>query len=144
MRTLSLIAFAIMLCSLAGNALAQSSNSQPDSSSKISTSSSDVPDDQSFAQYQRVVRGIKPPKATSSPDPKFPPLPADAEQSGNVVMLIGVNPKGRVEAVRVLRSDEQTFEATAVETVKKWKFKPATKDGKPIPVQITVEMHFQK
>jgi protein TonB len=49
-----------------------------------------------------------------------------------------------VAAVRVLRSDEQAFEQTAVATVKKWKFKPAQKDGHPVAVQITVEMKFQR
>ena len=48
-------------------------------------------------------------------------------------MLVGVNTKGHVEAVRVLRSDEQAFEQSAVETVKKWKFKPAEKNGSPCP-----------
>jgi protein TonB len=59
-------------------------------------------------------------------------------------MLVGVNAKGHVAAVRVLRSDEQAFEQTAVATVKKWKFKPAQKDGHPVAVQITVEMKFQR
>jgi TonB family protein len=44
----------------------------------------------------------------------------------------------------VLRSDEAAFEKTAVETVKKWKFKPAQKDGHPVPVQVTVEMKFER
>ncbi len=59
-------------------------------------------------------------------------------------MLVGVNAKGRVEAVRVLRSDEQAFEQAAVKTVKKWKFKPAEKNGSPVPVQVTVEMTFYR
>jgi protein TonB len=59
-------------------------------------------------------------------------------------MLLGINTKGHVAAVRVLRSDEQAFETTAVATVKKWKFRPAQKDGRPVPVQITVEMKFQR
>lgn len=87
---------------------------------------------------------MKPPKATFAPDPKYPDLPEDAQQSGTVVMLIGINTKGRVAAVHVLRSDEVAFEKTAVETVKKWKFKPATKEGHPVPVQVTVEMKFQR
>ena len=60
------------------------------------------------------------------------------------MLLNGVNTKGHVGPVRVLRSDESVFEKTAVETVKKWKFKPAQKDGCPVPVQITVEMKFQR
>jgi protein TonB len=49
-----------------------------------------------------------------------------------------------VEAVRVLRSDERAFEPSAVETVKKWKFRPAEKNGQPVPVQVTVEMKFHQ
>ncbi len=87
---------------------------------------------------------MKPPKPTFSPDPKFPDLPEGAEERGTVVMLIGVNAKGHVGAVRVLRSDEAAFEKTAVETVKKWRFKPAQKNGHPVPVQVTVEMKFER
>jgi protein TonB len=59
-------------------------------------------------------------------------------------MLIGINTKGHVELVHVLRASNVSFEDSAVNTVKTWKFSPAKKDGKPVPVQITVEMHFQK
>src|SRR5271170_4973114 len=133
MRLLSPTAFAISLLLLSGQTWAQTNNAQSDSSSTISTSPAS--DDPAFASFQPVTKGMKPPKATSAPDPKFPDLPADAEPRGTVVMLIGVDTKGRVEAVRVLRSDEQAFETTAVATVKKWKFKPAQKDGRPVPVQ---------
>jgi TonB family protein len=143
MRILPLTALAIMFC-FASHTSAQTGAPQPDSSSTISTLPTETVDDPTFTQFQRVTKGIKPPKATSAPDPKFPELPPDAERHGSVVMLIGVNAKGRVQAVRVLRSDEQAFEKSAVETVKKWKFKPAQKDGQPVPVQVTVEMKFQK
>ncbi|MGA2370541.1 MAG: energy transducer TonB [Candidatus Korobacteraceae bacterium] len=136
MRLLSLIAIATWLLLLPVCGRAQTNNSQSSTASPA--------DDPAFASFQPVTKGIKPPKATSAPDPKFPDLPADAEPRGTVVMLIGVNTKGHVEAVRVLRSDEQAFETTAVATMKKWKFKPAQKDGRPVPVQITVEMKFQR
>ena len=44
----------------------------------------------------------------------------------------------------MLRASNEAFQDSAVNTVKTWKFSPAKKDGKPVPVQITVEMHFQK
>jgi outer membrane biosynthesis protein TonB len=31
-----------------------------------------------------------------------------------------------------------------VNTVKKWKFRPAEKNGHAVPVQVTVEMKFEK
>ena len=140
MRTVALV---IVLFTLAGAGPAQQSP-RDDSSSTLSTTPSDLPDDSTFVQYQRVTAGIKPPKATHAPDPKYPVLPDGAEPRGTVVMLVGVNAKGHVEAVRVLRSDEQVFEKSAVDTVKKWKFKPAEANGRPVPVQVTVEMRFHR
>jgi TonB family protein len=101
-------------------------------------------EDPAFAAFPPVTKDIKPPKAVSAPDPKYPDLPADAEPLGTVVLLIGINAKGHVEAVQVMRSDEAAFEKPAVETVKKWKFKPAQKSGHAVPVQVTVEMKFQR
>jgi protein TonB len=144
MRILTLIALSLALSFLAVTAWAQTGNARPESSSTLSTSPADFSDDQTFSQYQRVTKGMKPPKATHAPDPKFPDLPADAEPHGTVVMLVGVSAKGRVEAVRVLRSDEHAFETSAVNTVKKWKFRPAEKNGQAVPVQVTVEMKFEK
>jgi TonB family protein len=144
MRILALMALALSLTSLAPDSPAQSSGARPDGSSTVSTSTPDLPDDETFSHFERVTTGIKPPKATHAPDPKFPDLPPDAEPHGIVVMVVGVNQKGRVQAVRVLRSDEKAFEQSAVDTVKKWKFKPAEKNGQPVPVQVTVEMKFQR
>ena len=144
MRVLALIAVVASLVTVAANASPQSGMQRPESSSTLSTSPADFSDDQTFSQYQRITSGIRPPKATHAPDPKFPALPPDAEQHGTVMLLVGVNTKGHVAAVRVLRSDEPAFEKSAVETVKKWKFKPAEKNGQPVPVQVTVEMKFQK
>jgi len=139
----SWIALALSLWFFSATARAQ--NPAPsDSSNTTSTASGTAADDPAFAAFPPVTAGIKPPKATSAPDPKFPNLPADSEPRGTVVMLIGVTAKGRVEPVRVLRSDEPAFEKSAVETVKKWKFKPAEKNGHPVPVQVTVEMKFQR
>ena len=144
MRTLTLIAFAISLSVCFGHAWAQTASTRPESSSTLATSPADFSGDQTFARYQRMSAGMKPPEATHAPDPKFPDLPPDAEPHGAVVMLVGINARGHVAAVRVLRSDEKAFEQTAVETVKKWKFKPAEKAGQPVPVQVTVEMKFQR
>jgi len=117
---------------------------QTKDSAKVSTSSPTFADDEAFAGYQRVTAGMTPPKAIHSPDPDYPDLPQDTEPNGVVVMLIGVDSRGRVEPVRVVRSSAPVFEKSAVTTVKTWHFKPAKKDGKAVPVQITVEMKFAR
>ena len=143
MRTHTLIALAIVGFSLSSLS-AQSSKTASDSASMSTTTPANTVDDQAFNSYQRVTAGMKPPKATRSPDPDYPKIPADAEPNGVVVMLVGLNAKGHVELVHVLRASNNVFENSAVATVKTWKFSPAKKDGKPVPVQITVEMRFQK
>ena len=145
MRFLTLIAFAILTLTFVTSASSQSGGASGDSSSKISiTPPTNIPDDEAFAAYQRVTAGTKPPKATHAPDPAYPEIPKDAEPKGVVVMLVGINAKGRVELVHVLRASNAAFQNSAVSTVKTWKFSPAKKDGRPMPVQVTVEMKFQK
>ncbi len=139
MGKLKLIALAITMSLLSQATVTAAQTKVP---ARNSSAKADVSDDEAFAGYQRVTAGITPPKATHSPDPEYPDLPPDTEPSGVVVMLIGVDARGRVEPVRVLRSSAAAFEKSAVATVKTWRFKPAKKDGKPVPVQITVEMRF--
>ena len=142
MRKLILLAiFTLVFVSFAP---AQSSKTAADSASMSTTTPAATVDDESFNAYQRVTIGMKPPKAVKSPDPDYPQIPADAEPNGVVVMLVGINTKGRVELVHVLRASNDAFQNSAVSTVKSWKFSPAKKDGKAVPVQVTVEMHFQK
>ena len=142
MRLRWLLIVTIGIATFASGGWTSSNCLQNDSSSASAAAA--AADDPAFADFPPVTRDMKPPKAVSSPDPKFPDLPEGAEQRGTVVMLIGVNAKGHVGAVRVLRSDEAAFEKTAVETVKKWKFKPAQKAGHTVPVQVTVEMKFER
>ena len=140
MRNSVLLVLAMLLATVA-NGWTQTQQSDP---SQVSTAATAPADDPAFNGFDTVTTGIKPPKAISTPDPKYPDLPQDADPRGTVVLLIGVNAKGHVGPVRVLRSDEPAFEKTALETVKKWKFKPAQKAGRPVPVQITVEMKFER
>jgi protein TonB len=142
MRIHRLIALAIALS--AGTVSALAGHPQNKDTSSVSTAAPDFSDDETFSHFEKVTSGVRPPKATHAPDPKFPDLAPDADQRGLVVMLVGVNAKGHVEAVHVLRSTSQVFESSAVTTVKKWKFRPGEKNGQRIPVQVTVEMKFEK
>src|SRR5271169_4415899 len=144
MRILSLIALAIMVLAFTSNVVAQSASTGGDSSKMSTSTPVDTVDDEAFATYQRVTKDMKPPKATKSPDPDYPQIPADAEPRGVVVMLVGINAKGHVALVHVLRASNDAFQQSAESTVKTWRFTPAKKDGKPVPVQVTVEMRFQR
>ncbi len=53
-------------------------------------------------------------------------------------------PDGKVGAVRVIKSLDNTYglDEEAVKALKKWRFRPGTRLGKPVPVLIVVEMTF--
>jgi TonB family protein len=62
---------------------------------------------------------------------------------GTVVLYVKVTRDGRVNSVRVTRSLGMGLDESAVEAVKQWRFRPGTKEGKPINVAITVEVNFR-
>src|SRR5664279_2403379 len=144
MPTLRLFTLISLAMWLSISVAAQSTKPACDSSSMSTTTPAANVDDEAFNAYLRVTKEMKPPKATKSPDPDYPQIPSDAEPNGIVVMLVGINSKGRVDLVHVLRASNEAFQNSAVTTVKTWKFSPAKKDGKPVPVKVTVEMKFQK
>jgi TonB family protein len=50
---------------------------------------------------------------------------------------------GQVQHVKVVTSLEPTLDANAVEAVKKWKFAPAKKDGRPVAISMNLEIDFK-
>jgi TonB family protein len=74
----------------------------------------------------------QPPEAIEQAKPEYSEALRLAGIGGQVVVQFGVDAAGAVEHVTVFKSDHPELEAPAVEAVKKWKFKPATRDGKPV------------
>jgi protein TonB len=91
----------------------------------------------------KVGGGVQAPKAIYSPDPEYSEEARKAKYQGEVVLWLIVDQYGRPQNVRVLRSPGMGLDQKAIEAVKLWKFDPATKDGKPVAVQINVEVNFR-
>jgi TonB family protein len=45
--------------------------------------------------------------------------------------------------MRVVRSLEPSLDEKALAAVGRWKFRPGTKDGMPVPVLATIEVNFR-
>jgi len=86
---------------------------------------------------------VTPPKAAGTPDPEYPQGARGRFAQGIVVLYLTVDVDGRPRNIRVVRSLESDFDAAAINAVRRWKFKPATKDGKPVPVEISVQVQFR-
>ena len=66
----------------------------------------------------------------------------DARIQGIVTLECVVETDGTVGDVKVTKSLEAGLDQEAIKAVKQWRFEPGNKDGKPVPVLITLEMTF--
>jgi len=82
------------------------------------------------------------PWAIKQARPKYPKAAFDKKLQGEVVIEFLIDTKGRVAKTRVVQSVPGLDEA-AVECLKKWRFKPAVKDGKPVAVIARAPMVFR-
>ena len=91
----------------------------------------------------RVGGGVSAPKAIYSPDPEYSEEARKAKFQGTCVLWLVVGPDGRPRDIRVQRTLGLGLDEKAIEAVKTWRFDPAMKDGKPVAVQINVEVSFR-
>ncbi len=76
--------------------------------------------------------------------PVYTPAAMNAQIEGTVLMKVLVNADGTVGRVRVVKSldAEHGLDDNAVAAAKRWRFKPGTRDGKPVAVEVDLEMLF--
>lgn len=91
----------------------------------------------------RVGGGVSAPIAVYSPDPQYSEEARKAHYQGTVVLWVVVGPDGHPRDLKVARSLGMGLDQKAIEAVRTWKFTPALKDGKPVAVQINVEVNFR-
>ena len=75
--------------------------------------------------------------------PRYPAGAAAEKVTGKVVVIVDVAADGSVADARVEKSEPVgVFEDVTLEAVKKWKFEPALKDGKPVAGRVRVPVNF--
>jgi periplasmic protein TonB len=89
-----------------------------------------------------VGNGVAAPVAIYAPDPDYSEEARKAKHQGTVILTVIVGPDGRVHNARVTRSLGLGLDEKAIEKVLSWKFQPATKDSKPVAVEVSVEVSF--
>jgi len=91
----------------------------------------------------RVGGGVTAPRALDTPDPEYSEEARKAKYQGTCVLWLIVGPDGKPRDVKVARALGMGLDEKAIEAVRNWKFEPAMKDGKPVAVQINVEVNFR-
>jgi len=91
----------------------------------------------------KVGGGISAPQPISTPDPEYTEEARRAKTQGTCILWLIVDAEGRPRDIRVVRGLGFGLDVKAIEAVKQWRFEPAQKDGKPVNVQISVEVGFR-
>ncbi len=88
--------------------------------------------------------GVTLPTVVSEQRPAYTQAAMDAKVQGVVGMAVVVTTEGTVGDVRVITSLDTQYglDQAAVDAMHQWRFKPGTKAGQPVPVQVEVQMTF--
>jgi TonB family protein len=86
---------------------------------------------------------VLPPKVIYSVSPTFTEQARRQPFSGNVQVYLWVDEHGNPSHVRVVRGVGMGLDEKAVEAVRQYKFKPATRDGVPVKVDLYIDVNFQ-
>ena len=92
--------------------------------------------------FQVAEGGITAPRIISRVEPTYTEEARRAKVGGTIILFMEITSSGTVENVVVLHGLEKGLDESAVRAIKQWKFAPATKDGRPVAVIMTVEMNF--
>jgi TonB family protein len=76
-------------------------------------------------------------------DPPYTPEARQAKTQGTVVLSVIIGKDGSVLSARLLKGLDPGLDVKAIETVRTWKFKPATANGQPVPVKVMVQVTFR-
>ena len=87
---------------------------------------------------------VRPPRVifSSPPEQEATKQAGTTKYSGTAILELVVATDGTAQDIKIIRGLGPDLDQKAINAVKKWKFEPATKDGKPVAVQIRVEVDF--
>ena len=88
--------------------------------------------------------GITLPVVVKEVKPQYTRAAMQAQIQGSVWLECVVDEQGDVTDIKVTKSldKEHGLDQAAIDAARQWKFKPGQKDGKPVAVQITLELTF--
>jgi len=98
-----------------------------------------------FAQDQTVHRpgqGVTNPVLIKEVKPRYTEGAMRRKVEGTVELTAVVKKDGSVGDLEVVRSLDSELDEQAKQAAAEWKFKPGTKDGEPVNVQVHLELTF--
>jgi TonB family protein len=94
-------------------------------------------------QVYRVGNGTTPPSLLKKLEPEYTEEARVEKIAGTVLLTIVIETDGSASSFQILKGVGFGLDEKAVEAIGRWKFKPGTRDGVPVPVQAQVEVNFR-
>jgi len=94
-------------------------------------------------EAQHAAKDVKPPVLLKEVAPEYSDEARKAQLSGTVQVYLWVDRKGNPSHIKVVKSVGMGLDEKAVEAVGQYKFTPATRDGKPVTVDLYVDVNFE-
>jgi len=98
---------------------------------------------QNMESSDHVVGKLSAPVATFKPDPPYTERARQAKLEGTLTVWAVVDREGNVADTTIVKPLGLGLDARALESIRTWKFRPAARDGTPIPVRVMIEVSFR-
>jgi periplasmic protein TonB len=90
-----------------------------------------------------VGGAVSAPQLVSAPDPEFTDEARRTKYEGTCVVSLIVDAQGGTQRIQVVKHLGLGLDEKAIEAVRRYRFKPATLQGRPVPVEMDVEVTFR-
>jgi protein TonB len=90
----------------------------------------------------QVGGDVQAPVKLDAPPPQYTEIARKARIQGVVIVQAIINKEGSVENVKVLKGLPMGLDQAAIDAIKRWRFKPATLNGKPVTVYYNLTVNF--
>jgi TonB family protein len=74
---------------------------------------------------------------------RFKSEPLQANSAGTVVLIAVIDSSGKPVNMQVRQGLNPDLNVLAMQAASRWRFRPGTKDGKPVPVAAQLEVNFR-
>lgn len=101
------------------------------------------PTEEELPKYGEYVYVEELPEAITKVPPTYPDIAREAGVDGTVMVQALVGKDGKVKDTKVVKSDSEMLNASAIAAVKQWVFKPALSNNKPVAVWVAVPVRFR-
>lgn len=91
----------------------------------------------------KIGGNVLPPKLIYSVEPVFKHQLFHRPKSGTVLVGLIVPTNGIPVDVHIIKSGGSYFDKSALTAVGQYRFRPATQNGRPVPVKLNVQVNFK-